>query len=137
MKAARMIGINKPLQIQQVASPVIDPDDERDDIQVIVKVKACGICGTDLHQLAGTAKVARLPITPGHEIAGIVHEVGRAVASQKLGLPVMRPGGREQRGLVRQVQAVPEDEVQLLPKWNVLRPARGRRPGRARQGSGT
>lgn len=94
MKAARMVAVGKPLEIQDIPKPMIDPDDEKDDMQVILKIKACGICGTDLHQIAGTAKVARLPITLGHEIAGVVEEVGRAVSSGRLAVPTFKPGDR-------------------------------------------
>lgn len=46
--------------------------------EVLIRVKACGICGTDLHILHGEY-VASYPIVPGHEIAGIVEEVGDKV----------------------------------------------------------
>lgn len=89
-----MVGVGKPLEIQEVPRPVIDEDDERDDIQAIVQVKACGICGTDLHQLRGTAKVPRLPLTLGHEISGVVTDVGRAVKSGRMMVPAFKQGDR-------------------------------------------
>lgn len=94
MKALRMVEVGGPLEIQDVPAPEIREDDERDDIQVIVKVKACGLCGTDLHQIAGTAKVHRLPITLGHEIAGVVEHVGRAITGGRVGVPTYKPGDR-------------------------------------------
>jgi propanol-preferring alcohol dehydrogenase len=94
MKAARLVAIGKPLEIQDVPKPSIDPEDEKDDMQVILKVKACGICGTDIHQVSGVAKVDHLPITLGHEIAGVVEDVGRAVASGRLAVPAFKPGDR-------------------------------------------
>ena len=55
--------------------------------QVMVRVKAAGICHTDEHYRAGDAPVARLPLTLGHEVAGVVERVGRSVAA-------LRPGDR-------------------------------------------
>jgi propanol-preferring alcohol dehydrogenase len=94
MKAARLVEIGKPLEIQDIPKPTIDPEDEKDDIQVIVKVKSCGICGTDIHQIHGTAKVDHLPITLGHEISGEVAEVGRTVSSGRLRTPTFEIGDR-------------------------------------------
>lgn len=89
-----MVAVGKPLEIQDVPKPAIRPDNEKDDVQTIVNIKTCGICGTDLHQLAGTAKVACLPITLGHEMSGVVEKVGRAVESGRMGVPVFKPGDR-------------------------------------------
>ena len=47
--------------------------------EVLIQVKAAGICGTDLHILAGHLP-APYPITPGHEFAGVVAETGPGVA---------------------------------------------------------
>jgi propanol-preferring alcohol dehydrogenase len=94
MKALRLVEIGGPLQIQEIPAPTIRADDQRDDVQVIVRVKACGLCGTDLHQIAGTAKVHSLPITLGHEIAGVIEDVGRAITSGRVGVPTFAPGDR-------------------------------------------
>jgi len=89
-----MVAVGEPLEIQDVPVPKIRKGSEKDDVQVIVRVKACGVCGTDLHQLAGTAKVDHLPITLGHEIAGVVTDVGRAVSSGRMAVPTFKPGDR-------------------------------------------
>ncbi|MFP4055485.1 MAG: alcohol dehydrogenase catalytic domain-containing protein [Candidatus Brocadiia bacterium] len=94
MKALRMVEIGRPMELQDIPAPEIDDNDEKDDNQAVVKVRACGICGTDLHHLRGTAKVSRLPITLGHEISGVVEAVGRSVSSGRLQLPVFKPGDR-------------------------------------------
>ena len=52
------------------------------DDKIRVKIKACGICGTDLHTAATEAKDWR-PL--GHEIAGIVEQVGSHVDNVKPG----------------------------------------------------
>ncbi len=63
-----------------VPQPEIGPD------EVLVRVRACGICGTDLHIHEGEF-LAEFPLIPGHEIAGEVAAVGAAVRD-------LRPGDR-------------------------------------------
>lgn len=94
MKALRMVAVGAPLELQEVPAPALDLDGEKDHNQVIVRVRACGLCGTDLHHLRGTARVGRLPVTLGHEIAGVVEEVGPAVTSGRLSVPSLREGDR-------------------------------------------
>jgi len=49
---------------------------------LLVRVKACGVCGTDVHVFRGHLKAAPFPLIPGHEFSGIVEELGhRAGAS--------------------------------------------------------
>src|SRR5258708_12141690 len=52
------------------------PDPAPGPREVVVKVAACGICGTDLH-IADGEFAPTLPVTPGHEFAGEVVAVGR------------------------------------------------------------
>ena len=47
--------------------------------EVLVAVKACGICGSDVHGLDGSTGRRRPPLIMGHEAAGVIAEVGRAV----------------------------------------------------------
>jgi alcohol dehydrogenase, propanol-preferring len=47
--------------------------------QVAIAVEACGVCRTDLHLVEGEVS-ARLPLIPGHQVAGRVVEVGDGVA---------------------------------------------------------
>jgi len=59
------------------------PDPRPADNQVLIKIKACGVCHSNLHMIEGDFKVfgipAKLPIIPGHEISGVVEEVGKDV----------------------------------------------------------
>ncbi len=48
------------------------PDPAPRPTEVVVKVDCCGICGTDLHILAGEFPPTPYPITPGHEFAGVI-----------------------------------------------------------------
>jgi len=79
MKAVRYYGPGKPLRVEEVETPKIG------DTEVLVKVKAVGICHTDLHFLDGTLTPwkGELPITLGHEIAGEIIEVGKNVRKFK------------------------------------------------------
>jgi D-arabinose 1-dehydrogenase-like Zn-dependent alcohol dehydrogenase len=79
MKAlvAREFGDAQKLKLELVDEPVINPDSS----EVLVRVKACGICYHDLVTLAGKVPWARLPLIMGHEIAGDVVAVGSKVKS--------------------------------------------------------
>src|ERR1044071_6843110 len=59
-------------------------DPAPDDRQVVVEVAGCGICGTDLHILAGEF-APTLPVVPGHEFAGEVVAVGTGVTERRVG----------------------------------------------------
>jgi 2-desacetyl-2-hydroxyethyl bacteriochlorophyllide A dehydrogenase len=64
------------------------PDPAPGPGEVVVKVDYCGICGTDLHILAGEFPPTPYPITPGHEFSGVVVAVGPSVK------PDIREGAR-------------------------------------------
>ena len=53
--------------------------------QVLIKVRACGVCRTDLHVVDGELPDPKLPIIPGHEIVGSVVETGKKVDSFRIG----------------------------------------------------
>jgi len=79
MKAVQIVEIGAPLEEREIAMPEIG---ERD---VLVRVKAAGICHSDAHYRAGNSPVGPLPITPGHEVAGVVEEVGAHVTNVGVG----------------------------------------------------
>ncbi|BDD54653.1 hypothetical protein MPDQ_003064 [Monascus purpureus] len=54
------------------------------DNDVLIKVKACGVCGTDLHIHEGEF-LAKFPLVPGHETVGVVAAVGPKVKGFKVG----------------------------------------------------
>jgi propanol-preferring alcohol dehydrogenase len=53
--------------------------------QVLIKVRACGVCRTDLHVMDGELPDPKLPIIPGHEIVGSVVETGTKVDAFRIG----------------------------------------------------
>lgn len=74
MTAARFEGVGKPLAVQEV--PIPEPADD----EVLVRVAAVGLCGSDVHiAVEGITPTPYVPITLGHEIAGTVAAVGGAV----------------------------------------------------------
>ena len=76
MKAARMHEYGKALVLEDVPVPDIQPDD------ILVQVRACGMCRSDVQLVDGYfRKYADIPtpITLGHEITGVVHKIGSVV----------------------------------------------------------
>jgi len=61
------------------------PDPQIGDIEVLVRVHACGICGSDVHGMDGSTGRRRPPIIMGHEAAGVIAEVGKQVTGWKKG----------------------------------------------------
>lgn len=83
MKAARLYEHQKPLKIVDVDYPKLTKPD-----QVIVRIKGAGVCHTDLHIIEGIWRVP-LPLTLGHENAGVIEETGDAVIGFKKNTPVV------------------------------------------------
>lgn len=61
------------------------PDPEISDNEVLIKVKACGICGSDVHGLDGSTGRRIPPMIMGHEASGIIFKTGNGVKSWKYG----------------------------------------------------
>jgi propanol-preferring alcohol dehydrogenase len=82
VKAARIVKVNEKLEIQQVETP------KPRGSQVLVKVQSSGVCHSDIHLWEGyyegvggqllktTDRGVNYPLTPGHEVAGIVDSLG-------------------------------------------------------------
>lgn len=79
MRAARFYGAGTEIKIEDIPYPVPGPG------EVVVKLAACGICGSDVHFLEGMPVPGGLPITLGHEPAGVVETVGDGVRDWKPG----------------------------------------------------
>lgn len=67
------------------------PDPEPGPGEIKVRVGACGVCRTDLHIVEGDLDLPKLPVVPGHQIVGVVEEVGdgtrRFREGDKVGVP--------------------------------------------------
>jgi propanol-preferring alcohol dehydrogenase len=79
------------MQLHIAATPLRPSDDapvpEPGPGQVLIRVKACGVCRTDLHIVDGELTQPKLPLVPGHEIVGTVTALGDGVER-------LRPGDR-------------------------------------------
>ncbi len=90
MKVAQITEPNQPLKINEIEK--LSPT----NTQVLVKVKSTGVCHSDLHLLEGgydtgdgfmkvTDRGVKFPVIPGHEIVGIIEDVGDSVKDVSIG----------------------------------------------------
>jgi propanol-preferring alcohol dehydrogenase len=79
MKALRLVGAGRPLELHDVPVPSPGPDD------VLIRVHAAGICHSDVHYRAGVSPAGPLPLTLGHEVAGVVERAGPNVRQFQTG----------------------------------------------------
>lgn len=79
MKAIRIVAIGEPLVEAEIDTPVPKAG------EVLVAVRAAGICHSDAHYRSGVGSLARLPMTPGHEVAGVIESVGEGVGPDRIG----------------------------------------------------
>src|SRR5262245_9771637 len=83
------------MALTRAGSGSVEPDDREVPValpgEILVRVRACGVCRTDLHIVDGERRAPHLPIVPGHEIVGIVEAVGDGVvhltAGDRVGVP--------------------------------------------------
>jgi len=73
MRAMRLDAAHQPLRLVSVAIPTPGPG------QVLIRVRACAVCRTDLHVVDGELTEPKLPLIPGHEIVGTVAALGDGV----------------------------------------------------------
>ena len=78
MKALVLTEYNR-FECQDVPQPEIGPED------VLIEVRACGICGSDVHGMDGSSGRRLPPIIMGHEAAGTIHAMGQMVTGWSLG----------------------------------------------------
>jgi propanol-preferring alcohol dehydrogenase len=85
MKAMVLDAPREPLRLDQRDIPQPGPG------QLLLKVRACGVCRTDLHVVDGDLKHPILPLVPGHEVVGVVQTLGGGVSrfsvGQRVGIP--------------------------------------------------
>jgi alcohol dehydrogenase, propanol-preferring len=85
VRAAILNAPGSPLRLADVPAP--EPEAE----QVLIRVRACGVCRTDLHVVDGELRDPKLPLIPGHQIVGEVVETGehveRFAPGDRVGVP--------------------------------------------------
>jgi alcohol dehydrogenase, propanol-preferring len=85
MQAMVLDAPGQPLRAAALARPTPGPG------QVLVAVRACGVCRTDLHLIDGELADPKVPVIPGHEIVGTVVERGPGVTEHRIGARVGVP----------------------------------------------
>jgi alcohol dehydrogenase, propanol-preferring len=79
MKAAILRQARTPLVVEEMDKPQPGPG------EILIQVKACGVCHTDLHLMSGEWRLPKLPLIMGHEAVGVVESVGEGVKNFKPG----------------------------------------------------
>ena len=79
MKAVQLVEIDKDLENREIPTPEPKAD------EVLIKIKAAGICHSDVHYRDGVSSVNYLPITLGHEVAGVIEKLGTNVTKYQVG----------------------------------------------------
>lgn len=85
MKAMFLEKVKTPLVLKEVDIPKPQPN------EVLIKVNTCGVCRTDLHIVDGELPQPKLPLILGHQIVGVIKEVGKDVKQHKVGDRVGAP----------------------------------------------
>ena len=78
MKALELVGPSV-FEVVDKALPKISPSD------VLIKVKACGICGSDIHGMDGSSGRRIPPVVMGHEASGVIQQIGAEVDNLSVG----------------------------------------------------
>jgi alcohol dehydrogenase, propanol-preferring len=82
MKAMLLDAANSALRQVELPMPIANEN------EVLLNIKACGVCRTDLHVMDGELENPKTPLILGHEIVGIViDKVQQFALGQRLGAP--------------------------------------------------
>jgi len=82
-RAAVIVEYKKPFQIREFTIPEIEPG------AILVKIEMAGVCGTDVHQVAGELGIKpKLPVIPGHEAIGRIVKLGQGRIRDCSGAPI-------------------------------------------------
>src|SRR3990170_5293744 len=79
MRAMILDALGQRLRKANIATPKPGPG------QLLLRVRACAVCRTDLHVVDGELTQPKLPLIPGHEIVGTVEQLGEGVERFKIG----------------------------------------------------
>ncbi len=71
--------VGQPLQLENL--PIPEPEAH----EVLVRVHVCGVCRTDLHIIDGELDHPKLPLVLGHQIVGVVEQLGKSVTEHEVG----------------------------------------------------
>jgi len=82
MKSMSQLAAGQPLTLEHRTTP--DPGSG----EVRLRVEACAVCRTDLHVVDGELPDLRYPVTPGHEVIGVIEQAGTGVDQGMVGMRV-------------------------------------------------
>jgi len=128
VNAVQLIKVGAPLEVRDVPRP--EPNED----QVVVKVSGCGVCHTDIgFWKDGVPTKKDLPLTLGHEVSGVVVEVGsrwEALRDREVIVPAVMPCGecdlcRAGRGNICRAQLMPGNDMDGGFAEYLLTPGRG------------
>ncbi len=69
----------RPLELKDIPVPEVEPGD------ILIRVRCCGVCHTDLHVVTGELPPHRMPVVPGHEVIGTVERAGERARRFRIG----------------------------------------------------
>ena len=78
-KLVSLADTSTPLEFVELPKPQPGPQ------ELLVRVRACGVCHTELDEIEGRTAPPRLPVVPGHEVVGIVERCGAEVRNRQVG----------------------------------------------------
>lgn len=79
MRAMVLEEVGHPLILKDVPCPTPNP------CEVLIKIKACGVCRTDLHIVDGELPHPKLPLILGHQVVGVIDKLGENASKHKAG----------------------------------------------------
>src|SRR5512146_2104590 len=79
MRAMVLEHVGQPLVLRERPLPAPGPGEVR------IAIEACAVCRTDLHVVDGELPDPKLPIVPGHQIAGTIEALGSGVTELRIG----------------------------------------------------
>lgn len=85
MRAMVLEKMGQPLILREVSCPIPQP------FEVLIKIQTCGVCRTDLHIVDGELPNLKPPLILGHQVVGIIEEIGESVSKHKVGSRVGVP----------------------------------------------
>jgi D-arabinose 1-dehydrogenase-like Zn-dependent alcohol dehydrogenase len=95
---------------------------EAGPMQIRLRVKACGLCRTDLHVVDGDLREPKFPLVPGHQIVGVINQVGADVrglaVGDRVGVPWLGGSCVDFLAVARTLSIVAETTVYRLEDAN-------------------
>ena len=107
---ALLLSEYKKLNVVDMPTPEIGEDD------VLVRVRACGICGSDIHGYDGSTGRRIPPLVMGHEAAGVIERAGQ----RGQGIQGRRSRDVRLDRVVRQMRLLPQGQINLCDNRMVL-----------------